>query len=292
MNICYGIITHKNSNVIRNTINLLWKDNKVLLHVDKKVQIDNFKEYENKVEILKDNICVEWAKYSQVEAMLVIIKNAMKNKFDYLCLISGDDMPLKKSSDIKKFFEENKGKEFLGIDHKVSKKYINSRLKYNYKDFHYKKNKSLNEKIIAKIQTTLGMMEKNKNFNKLPQLYKGPQWFCISYEFCEYLLGFLEENPWYEDAFKQALCGDEVFFQTIIMNSKFKDRIYNYNENDDNRMALRYIDWKTGPEYPRMLNEDDFKRIKQDENKNCIFARKFNENIDIDKFNKEFNLYE
>ena len=101
MNICYGIITHKNSNVIRNTINLLWKDNKVLLHVDKKVQIDNFKEYENKVEILKDNICVEWAKYSQVEAMLVIIKNAMKIKFDYLCLISGDDMPLKKSSDIK-----------------------------------------------------------------------------------------------------------------------------------------------------------------------------------------------
>ena len=102
----------------------------------------------------------------------------------------------------------------------------------------------------------------------------------------------IENNKWYEDAFKKSLCGDEVFFQTIIMNSKFKNRIYRLNEVDDNHMALRYIDWKTGPEYPRLLDENDFEKIKEDKNSDCIFARKFNENLDINKFNNIFNLYE
>ena len=33
-------------------------------------------------------------------------------------------------------------------------------------------------------------------------------------------------------------------------------------------------------------------KIKEDKNSDCIFARKFNENLDINKFNNIFNLYE
>lgn len=66
------------------------------------------------------------------------------------------------------------------------------------------------------------------------------------------------------------------------MNSDYKNNIYKYDitENDSN-MALRYIDWKTGPQYPRVLNENDFDKIK---NSNCLFARKFDENIDFEKY--------
>lgn len=292
MDICYGIITHKNSNILRNTINLLQRNNNILLHIDKKVDKSIFEEYRSIVEIIDNNVSVQWGTYSQIESTLNLIKSAMKYKFDYLCIISGDDMPLKSDVKIKEFFEQNKGKEFIGIDKNISYKDIENRVKYEHKGYHYKKNKNILEKVFAKLQKKLSLQKENDNFKLLPKLYKGPNWFCVSYEFCEYLLEYLKENKWYEDVFKDSLCGDEVFFQTILMNSKFKSKVYRLNEADDNRMALRYIDWKTGPEYPRMLNEDDFKRIKQNENKNCIFARKFNENIDIDKFNKEFNLYE
>ena len=82
-----------------------------------------------------------------------------------------------------------------------------------------------------------------------------------------------------------------MFFHTIIMNSKYKDKIYNYNSSyDDIHMALRYIDWVSGPEYSKILDEEDFKKIKDNKNTGCIFARKFDENINIDKYKKWFNI--
>lgn len=292
MNICYGIITHKNSNILRNTINLLYRDNDIILHVDKKVDKAIFGEYKSVADIMDNSVNVQWGTYSQIESTLNIIKNAMKYNFDYLCIISGDDMPLKSSTMIKEFFERNKGKEFIGIDTGINYNSIKNRVKYEHKGYHYKKNKNILEKVVAKVQKELSLQKKNNKFELLPKLYKGPNWFCVSHEFCIYLLDYIENNKWYEDAFKKSLCGDEVFFQTIIMNSKFKNRIYRLNEVDDNHMALRYIDWKTGPEYPRLLDENDFEKIKEDKNSDCIFARKFNENLDINKFNNIFNLYE
>lgn len=70
------------------------------------------------------------------------------------------------------------------------------------------------------------------------------------------------------------------------MNSKYKNNIYNYeNKDSDSEMAVRYIDWTTGPTYPRILNEDDFYKIK---NSACLFARKFDDNLDFDKYRKIF----
>ena len=70
------------------------------------------------------------------------------------------------------------------------------------------------------------------------------------------------------------------------MNSKYKNNIYNYeNKDSDSEMAVRYIDWTTGPNYPRILNEDDFLKIKES---NCIFARKFDENMNFDNYRKVF----
>ena len=70
------------------------------------------------------------------------------------------------------------------------------------------------------------------------------------------------------------------------MNSVYKNNIYKYDiTEDDSNMALRYIDWKTWAQYPRMLNEDDFLKIKES---NCIFASKFDENMNFDNYRKVF----
>ncbi|HFS2503573.1 TPA: hypothetical protein ACHXK7_003055, partial [Escherichia coli] len=55
------------------------------------------------------------------------------------------------------------------------------------------------------------------------------------------------------------LCGDEVFFHTLLKHLNVTDIYHNTTMIND---ALRYIDWTTGPEYPRMLNEKDIEQIK------------------------------
>ena len=48
------------------------------------------------------------------------------------------------------------------------------------------------------------------------------------------------------------------------MNSRLKETIINYD--------LRYIDWESGPEFPKVLNENDFDSLKTSLG---LFARKF-----------------
>jgi hypothetical protein len=65
---------------------------------------------------------------------------------------------------------------------------------------------------------------------------------------------------------------DELFFQTILMNSSLKERII----NDD----LRYIAWKdleSGS--PAILKLDDFDQMMQSPK---LFARKFDMTVDAE----------
>jgi hypothetical protein len=289
MNIAYCIICHRNTNILRTTIKILSKDNDIFLHVDKKTNISDFDEYKNYVFFIKQRIDIRWGGYSQIESMLELLNEARKGEYDYICLLSGDDLPLKNSSEIKEIFEENRGKEFIGIvkDFDGIKLQLEDRLKYKHSSLSIKRTKNNFEELIAIIQKKLKLSNTiNKYYKMLPPLYKGANWFCITNQLTNYIFEYLENNEWYKKAFKYSLCGDEEFFQTIVMNSGYKDRIYNYEaEHDD--MVLRYIDWVSGPEYPKVLTESDLKNIK---NTNYIFGRKFSENINIAKYKYELNI--
>jgi hypothetical protein len=64
---------------------------------------------------------------------------------------------------------------------------------------------------------------------------------------------------------------DETFFQTVLMNSPYKNRI-----SYDN---LRYITWPPGSRHPMTLDRRDFDTF-MDSNK--LFARKFDTTVDAD----------
>lgn len=292
MDIAYCIICHKNTNILRTSIEILWQgNNDIYLHVDKKADIEDFYEYSDKVHFIMDRVDITWASYSQIQATLIVLKEVAKKSYDYVCLLSGDCLPLKNSEEISEFLSVNKGKEFIGIQKKPDEVELENNIKYEHSELYLKRYKSFFQSIIFKIQRHIEPPIINPGYKLLPELYKGANWFCLSGELCNYILKYLQENAWYSDAFEKSFCGDEVFFQTIIMNSKYKNKIYNYNNQyDDNHMALRYIDWNSGPEYPKILTEEDFTNIKAPENRDCIFARKFSENLDIDKYKKAFNI--
>lgn len=289
MKIAYCIICHKNTNILRTAIEILSKDNDIYIHVDKKSQICNFDEYATaNVKFIGERIDVRWGSYSQIECMLALLKEAMKKDYSYICLLSGDCLPLKNSDKIKKIFEKYKGEEYIGIVKIQDEAELENKIKYENSLLDLKTDKNIFEEKILKIQKILGLRKINKYYKLLPTIYKGCNWFCISKQLSKYIFEFLSKNEWYKDAFRKSKCGDEIFFQTIVMNSEFSNKIHRLDSSlDDNLMALRYIDWKSGPEYPKILTEDDFYKIKSSD---CIFGRKFSENIDIDLYKKTFGI--
>lgn len=59
---------------------------------------------------------VGWGEDSQIECEMFLFNEAYKKgPFDYYHLLSGVDLPLKSNDYIHDFFDQNKGKEFVGI---------------------------------------------------------------------------------------------------------------------------------------------------------------------------------
>ena len=286
MNIAYCIICHKFTIPLEKNVDILSKDNDIFIHVDNKSDIKNFDKIKDKVTFIKNRVDVRWGAFSQIQATINLLEETKIKKYDYIFLLSGDCLALKNSDEIKLLLSKLKGKQFVARDFNISKEEIELRLKYNYRKINYKKTKSIFETYLERLQYKFKLFEKNKLFSSLPELYKGTNWFGITDDLRDYILNYIEENQKYVEAFKKSLCGDEVFFHTIIFNSKYKDNIYNPNDKSNIcYQALRYIDWESGPEYPKVLNSDDFDLIKKTE---CLFARKFDDNLDVDMFMKKF----
>lgn len=66
---------------------------------------------------------------------------------------------------------------------------------------------------------------------------------------------------------KHTRCADELFLQTVVMNSNLKSRVTGYN--------LRHIDFNRGRPYT--WREEDLSELL---NSKDLFARKFNEDVD------------
>ena len=81
--------------------------------------------------------------------------------------------------------------------------------------------------------------------------------------------------------YKHTRSADEIFLQTILYNSKYKENLY-YDKFDDNYIGcMRLIDWNRGNPY--VWKSEDYNEII---NSDCMFARKFDINKDKNIINK------
>lgn len=110
---------------------------------------------------------------------------------------------------------------------------------------------------------------KKRSFINGVQAYGGSQWWSLTGKCIVWLAAICKPDNIVYEFYKSTYIPDEMFFQTIIMNSPFAKSVVNDN--------LRYIDWTRGTEYPRILTKDDWNRIVKSKK---IFARKFDYSID------------
>lgn len=289
MKIIYAITCHRVTNPLIHTVNYLssFPENIILIHVDKKSDLKDFKNLKkNNVHFIKTRINVSWGAVSQIESVLELMKASLNYSYNFFFLLSGDDIPLKKDSELKDLLNKYSSYNFLAFDKNMTYENIEKRVKYKYPNYFYKRDK----KVINKIRKKVFILTRDwlyvnrnllKNSHRLPKLYKGTNWFGLRKETIQYILKYIEENSWFLKVFNNSFCCDEVVFHTII---KTNPTLKLFNHPDYPISSLRYIDWQSGPEYPRVLTIADKDKMVAS---NCYFARK----IDASASQKFMNYF-
>ncbi|MDR2971146.1 MAG: beta-1,6-N-acetylglucosaminyltransferase [Bacteroidales bacterium] len=264
MKVAYLILAHHEPEMLDKLISVLNKPKEqIFVHLDKKTDIIQFQNIlEEKCIFIEERLNVSWGSFSMINAELNLLRIAFEaDKFDYYCLLSGCDLPIKPIHDFENYLIKNQRKEFiLCAESSRCSPYFQKR----YKGFYFFENRNkwlltLNYGV-TKIQR---FFYKRKPYN-YQLMYFGSQWWTLSGNFIEYVLNFLEQNPAYTRYFRYTLIPDEMFFQTIIAHSPFFEQV-----TDDN---LRLIHFTKNIPNPIILTIEDKDVILQSK---AFFARKF-----------------
>lgn len=249
------IICHKNEYQVCDLIESILeeKNNHCIVFCDLNFSIKEALKYlsiyRDRIHIIHSDFKIHWGTFSMVLASLMLLKKAYNSRynFKYFHLISGQDFPIKSIRQIRDFFKNNDKLyiDYCRLPRTDGKWFPNGGLdRYIYNNPH-----------------------KQHIPNNIKSLYGGSQWWSITRESVLYIFNYLDSNPSYLTFYKDTFIPDESFFQTILLNSeKLNKKIVNNN--------LRYIDWESGPTYPKILMNMDFWKIVQSD---CIFARKIDQ---------------
>ncbi|MBD7916453.1 N-acetylglucosaminyltransferase [Clostridium sp. Sa3CUN1] len=270
---------HKNSDIINRIIDFFDDDFDLYIHVDKKSNIISGINIKKNVFILEERKNVMWGRFSQVEATIELFKSIKNKNYKYIHFLSGEDYPVKSLDYIKEFFNNN-DKEYIEYEklptQNLSKNGKDRYLVY-YPQFIIARPKQIFKRLLRIIYREFVLKVKifQRNLKNIPELYYGSSWFSITGDCMEYILDYINKNEEVYNFFKNSIYPDEMFFQTIIMNSKFKNNIVNNN--------LRYLDWRGNKESPKNLEHIDIEKAINSSN---IFARKINNSYIIDFIDK------
>ncbi|WP_415775091.1 beta-1,6-N-acetylglucosaminyltransferase [Shewanella oncorhynchi] len=292
MKLLFIIQCHQLSTSLIYTVNKLCADQnvEVYIHVDKKVDISDFENmfsYEN-VNFINNRVEVNWGSVSQIQATLNLFEATMHVEYDYLSFLSGDDIFYNDINSFRNFLRNKSGNEFIGVQ-RCNDKSFSKRYEISHSNIFFNRNMNLFFRFYKRFYYFLARfgLFKNKK-NSVERFYfKGSNWFTLSSHSVNYILSFLSNEPEYLIFFENSYCCDEVFFQTILMNSNFRQRIYLIDELycNDNDMSLRVIDWTSGPDFPKKFTENELE-VKLPLDK--FFLRKIASSVTIDFLKNRF----
>ncbi len=263
MKLAHLILAHKDPELLERLVKTLQHENAdIFIQLDKKANINDFKHIENigNTQFISNRVDVGWCCYSTIDATLKGFEQilSLKNDYSHINLISGQDYPLKPVELIQQRFFANPDTTFIHTASIADNEWEDGKArftKYSFGDF----------KIPGKYQLQAianAVLPKRK----LPaglKPYGRSQWLTITPICAQYVIDYLKNNPRVKRYFKTVWAVDEVFFQTILVNSPYKDTLVDYN--------LRYIELDAGKR-PINYTMADAEKLTATE---ALFARKF-----------------
>ena len=287
MKFAYLILAHKNPQQLKRLVDALNTEYSVfIIHIDAKQKIWSFTRifYDylpGKVFFCPKRKNVRWGGYSMIEATMAMLDFffKLKLKANYFHLLSGQDYPIKSNKEIRSFFKKNIGINFIeyfslpntkwnpSIERLTLRWWLNNKQVWWYSDLDFYKENKHNFK--------------NKKNDLKP--YGGSQWWSLHRECIKYIHNLYHINNDLFESFRYSFIPDELLFQTLILNSRFKLSVRNKN--------LRFIQWSEDQAHPDVITSDYFDQINNCKNK--FFARKFdNSSAILDLIDERNNMGE
>lgn len=280
------IMAHSNWEQLRILLTLLDDSrNDIFLHIDKKATDfprDDFTSLLKHATLhFTPRMDVTWGGDSQISCEMLLLKQAIPSQCDYYHLLSGADLPLHSMDYIDSFFIAHQGQEFLSLEEAAAS--VSQATRERISLYHPLQN--LLGRRFFKVTNGCNALQRALHINRLRShqnlvLGKGANWFSITDDFAKYVV---ENWHHWASVFSSSFCGDEIFLQTIILNSPFAERVYHYDSTTrSSRSAyMRLIDWKRGTPY--VFRTTDYKELSISP---MLFARKFDERVDPEIINK------
>ena len=282
----YLIMIHESTLVLKRLLMLLDNDNNdIYIHVDKRAKKVDLHEIKSWVKISKviftKRYCVNWETNSITKAEMAMLKEAAPYNYRYYHLLSGADLPLKSQDEIHDFFDKNDGKEFIHFGTEAYQRDTVSR--YNVYHFFTKQlGRKRDKKFWCDAETYSLAIQRRLHVDRMKKckktFYAGANWVSITNNFAQFVV---KEYKHYRKYFRFVQISDELIWQTLIMNSPYKDNLYLPGFKNDYSACMRYIDWNRGNPYVFRVEDYDL-LMKSD----CMFARKFDEKVDKDIIEK------
>lgn len=267
------ILTYKNPEQLSRLVKAIKHPNaEIFIHVDRKVEIKPFLKLAETpgVHFIEKRHYIVWGGYSITKCYIDSMEEIMsKGTFDYIVLMSGQDYPLKPIDEFHRHLKQNNGYSIMSVEKKTPSsrwwRYAHERfLFYHFNDF-----KFFGRKFVHKLSKRI-LPGRNFVFPDY-ELYGGPgATFCaLTSDAAGYVVNFMKKHTNARRFAQLTHASDEFWFQTLLMNSPYRDKIIN--------QPLWYIDWGGMSKHPRILTVLDYPSLVQSE---MFFGRKFDMYVD------------
>jgi len=227
----------------------------VYVHLDRKSNVDPSL-IDGRAKLVKSRVDVWWGDFSQVQATLNSLTEIdADGDYDYVILVSGLDYPVWPSEKIVRFLDGSDRREYLQSSTLDANGWASAADRIDY--FYYSRNNLVLKAAYAALRTVMRALSLKRHMVGGWRAYGGASWFILSSDCIRYILKYVKDHPSFVNFMKSVFGPDESFFQTIVMNSQFQDRVVSD--------IKRYIDWsdcaKGLSPSPNWLTERDFDKI-------------------------------
>ncbi|MGX8882594.1 beta-1,6-N-acetylglucosaminyltransferase [Methylovorus sp. SPW-M1] len=251
MKIAYLILAHNTPHHLKRLIEALASDDAYFfIHLDAKSDMNKYSDIAHPhIQFTSHRTDVFWGDFSQVEATLSLIRDALQSptRVDRLVLLSGADYPVRSREYIESHFAANPDKEFIefvamntpGADKSTAR----------LDEYRLRPKRNLVIRVIHRLLYTLRIFPLHRDHTKHLQgliPYAGSNWWALTMDACQYVLDYCKRNPGFVKFFQHTGCSDETFFHTILGNSRFKEKI---------ERNFTYADWSAGKASPEFISE-------------------------------------
>lgn len=271
------VTAYTNPDQLQQLLNLIDHErNDVYLQIDAKSPLVNEQFFMKRSHLFTlPPFKIYWAGYSFIQAELNLLRAASANHYHYYHFITGLDLPLVSQDTIHGFLEHS-NLEYIDFAPEY-KAFAHFKAAYYHvlvETRFYKKSVLIRavRHAFAKLQALVGIDRARATGE---DFYHGSGYFSITHDLVEYIL---DHESWIARTFRHGLACDEVFLQTLVMKSPFKDRISGPRHGMTSN--LRHIDWtrrdRNSPYTFRMADLDELLEARRE----AFYARKFNTQVD------------